>query len=117
LQQRGVHGARCLPGQQAQCVQRLLDLPVVSRQLAARLIELRARLVHVELRGQSVLLAMLAEVEARSTPISRTVTKHPGNVGGAANTMTSSASPSSARVPGMEPKSCGNTKPADRIRQ
>src|SRR5437879_4397362 len=51
-----------------------------------------------------------------STPIRRTWSRQPGNEGSSASTITSSASPSSARVPGIEPKSNGKECPAGRMR-
>src|SRR5687768_247819 len=52
---------------------------------------------------------------AVSTPMRRAVTRQPGAVGAPMSSRTSRASPSSARVPGMEPKSNGNACPAGRI--
>ncbi len=57
LAQLIVHSPRRFAGEHAEGVHRLLDLAIVSRQLPARVIELRPCLIHVELGGQPVLLA------------------------------------------------------------
>jgi len=53
---------------------------------------------------------------ACTMPIRRVAVRHPGKQGSAPSTIASSASPSSARVPGMKPKSCGKQRPAGSLR-
>jgi hypothetical protein len=49
-------------------------------------------------------------------PMRRVAVRQPGKQGSTPSTMASRASPSSARVPGMKPKSCGKQRPAGSLR-